>query len=447
MTAAKEKLPESRQEFLKRAWKDAPDGYLSPYQQMRVCVLYDVLKEIGDKIPYGLRDGKPNCQWIADRVQVSGKGVKHPERQSIRDIVDKITNDTDWFPGKASGKKRGPAPLLTSAKRRAIASSMMAAKARDLEPSYNLALAQCPLATTNPITQLPFTEKYIRHVFTEDCYDNSPDHPWKFQRCLQKTWLPAPVRKERADFAKRELSQAMPAVWYFHNLIWFDPSSTIIPSGPKKSADQDQAAKPDMRYISDDAKEYSRNLKGPQYAKTQASKGDKRFRWVLVLSRGRVGIMVMDEGWSECSQGMATFVERLPKLLNTMLGSDTAKPKVLYSDRGSGMYVPRTGQATGGYAEAVEAQGFRLYGGTDNKGQPADLADVLLHETAVSHVQKRIRLTRPRKPWLETREQFVARVQRIAKEVNKSVDLVGICCEYPTRLRTLVEKKGDRLRK
>ena len=75
------------------------------------------------------------------------------------------------------------------------------------------------------------------------------------------------------------------------------------------------------------------------------------------------------------------------------------------------------------------------------------MADVLLHETAVSHVQKRIRLTRPRKPWLETREQFVARVQRIVKDVNKSVDLVGICCEYPTRLKTLVEKKGDRLRK
>ena len=122
------------------------------------------------------------------------------------------------------------------------------------------------------------------------------------------------MRKERAEFGKRELSQAMPGVWYFNNLIWFDPNSTIIPNGPKKSADQDQAAKPDMRYISDDAKEYSRNLKGPQYAKTQASKGDKRFRWVLVLSRGRVGIMVMDEGWRERAQGMATFVERLPKL-------------------------------------------------------------------------------------------------------------------------------------
>ena len=144
---------------------------------------------------------------------------------------------------------------------------------------------------------------------------------------------------------------------------------------------------------------------------------------------------------------MATFVGMLPKLLTKMLGHKTPKPKVLYSDRGSGMYVPRTGQATGPYAEAVEQKGFRLYGGVDNRAQPADLADVLLHETAVSHVTKRIRATRPRNPWLETREDFTSRMRRIVANVNQCVDLVGICCEYLTRLEALVDKKGDRLRK
>ena len=86
---------ESRQEFLSKAWKGAPDGYLSPYQQMKACVLYDVLKELGHQIPYGLRGEKPNCQWIADRVQVNGKGAKHPERQSIKDLVEKIKADKD----------------------------------------------------------------------------------------------------------------------------------------------------------------------------------------------------------------------------------------------------------------------------------------------------------------------------------------------------------------
>ena len=370
---------------------------------MRVCVLHEVLKEIGNQIPYGLRDGKPNYQWIADRVVVNGNDSGHPHRQSIRQLLEKIEADDGWFQGKTSGVKRVPAPRLRSAERRAIAKSMMAAKKNDLEPSYNLALTQCPIATTNPMTQPPFTEKYIRQVFTQDCYDNSPEHPWKFQRCLQKTWIPEPVRKERADFGQKELDKKIPGVWNFNNLIWFDPNSTIIPSGPKKAADQDQSAKPEVRYISDDAKEYSRNLKGPKYAKTQAGKGDKRIRWVLVLSRGRVGVTVMEEGWGEDAESMATFVGRLPKLLNTMLGRDVSKPKVLYSDRGSGMYAPFTGQATGPYARAVEREGFRLYGGLDNKAQPADLADVLLHETVVSHVMKRLRYTRPKKPWLETR--------------------------------------------
>ena len=226
--------------------------------------------------------------------------------------MEKIESDEGWFPGKTSGVKRGPALLLTSAKRRAIAKSMMAAKKNDLEPSYNLALTQCPIATTNPMTKLPFTEKYIRQVFTQDCCDNSPEHPWKFQRCLQKTWIPEPVRKERAVFAQGELDALMPGVWYFNNLIWFDPNSSIIPSGPKKAADQDQAAKPEKRLFWDDAREYSRNLKGPKYAKTQAGRGDKRFRWVLVLSRGRIGVAIMDECWGEDAESMAIFVGRLP---------------------------------------------------------------------------------------------------------------------------------------
>ena len=57
----------------------------------------------------------------------------------------------------------------------------------------------------------------------------------------------------------------------------------------------------------------------------------------------------MDEGLGEDEEGMAIFVKQLPKLLNTMLGRNVSKPKILYSHRGSGMYVPRTGQATESY--------------------------------------------------------------------------------------------------
>ena len=100
MAAPKAGQPENRQEFLRRAWKDAPDGYLSPYQQMRVCVLHEVLKEIGNQIPYGLRDGKPNYQWIADRVIFDGKDGGHPHRHSIWQFLEKIEADDGSFQGK-----------------------------------------------------------------------------------------------------------------------------------------------------------------------------------------------------------------------------------------------------------------------------------------------------------------------------------------------------------
>ena len=98
---------------------------------------------------------------------------------------------------------------------------------------------------------------------------------------------------------------------------------------------------------------------------TQCSWGDRRIWWVLVMSRGRVAVEVMPEGWKDDAAGMGQFARRVPNILNRMLGSSAAKPKVLYNDCGPGMFVPRTGQATGSYAEGVEAAGLCLYTGAD----------------------------------------------------------------------------------
>ena len=50
-------------------------------------------------------------------------------------------------------------------------------------------------------------------------------------------------------------------------------------------------------------------------------------------------------------------------------------------------------------------------------------------------------------PWKETRQDFQARVARVAKEANSKCDLRLLCCEYLTRLEMLVQTKGDRLKK
>ena len=97
---------------------------------------------------------------------------------------------------------------------------------------------------------------------------------------------------------------------------------------------------------------------------------------------------------------------------------------------------------------AAERKGFRLYTGPDASAQPADIADILLHETAVSLFKRALGRSRPRaKPWLETRNEFAARAKAVAREANKQCNFKQLCCEYLERLRLLVEARGDRLRK
>ena len=85
-----------------------------------------------------------------------------------------------------------------------------------------------------------------------------------------------------------------------------------------------------------------------------------------------------------------------------MLGKDARFPKVLFTDRGTGMYSPQ-GYVVRDYAAAVEDSGFRLYWGAHAKQQSPDMGDVLLHETAVSWVRSQLRKTRPEGlPWEET---------------------------------------------
>ena len=425
-------------EELAELWLHAQPGRLSAKEQLRAMALRDAMQD--------LKDGQVNLQWIANKLTVGGGGC--PTREAVRLLLLRIDGDSEWYPGKSYQTQHGPAPMLTKAKRRAIATSMMAAKKRGHEPSTALAVHFCPAATLNPATSAPFTPKYIRKVFTEDCYDLTPENPWQFQRCLQKTWLPPALQAQRLAWAKKELAEARPPVWYFNNLVWLDPCYTIIPAGPKKAADLEQAARGTKRYLSNDARAYSRNLRAPKQCTTQCSWKDRRVWWVLVMSRGRIAVEVMPEGWKDDAAGMAMFAQRLPGVLKRMMGRGTATPKVLYSDRGPGMFVPRTGQATGAYAEGVQKAGLRLYTGTDASRQPADLADVLLHETAIACFKRNLAAASPAgDPWKETHQQFQARVASVVKEANKRCNFRLLCCEYLTRLETLVQQKGDRLKK
>ena len=70
---------------------------------------------------------------------------------------------------------------MTARKRRALATSMMAAKARGELPCYETAVTYCKSSSFNTTTQAPFSRGTINRVLTTDCYDETPDHPWEFR--------------------------------------------------------------------------------------------------------------------------------------------------------------------------------------------------------------------------------------------------------------------------
>ena len=356
--------------------------------------------------------------------------------------------DPDWYPGKQGGAKRGRKTLLTPAKRRCIARSAMAAKQqRGDEPCVEAVLHACPRATLNPETQKPFCDKTIRKVFKEDCYDFVPEFPWRFQTPLQKVFLPDSVKALRLAMAQRLLGSHPRSAWWARHIVWFDPCSSIIPGSQKQYDLMRQACKGNKRYISDDAKLYSPNLSGPPTAMKQRSWGGKKVNWFIVLARGVAHVEVMPEHWNLDGAGLAEFVARLPDILRRMLGDAAPLPRVIFTDRGTGMYNP-AGRIVSKYADAVGASGFRTFWGEDATPQSPDMGDILLHETAVAWLRRGLRREKPCvTPWEETQVQWAQRARRVVQRINVEFDVKGLCAEFPQRLDAVAASQGERLRK
>ena len=392
-----------------------------------------------------MHGGQPNLAWIASQLTKSGGGA--PTRAALHELFAKIDGDPEWFPGKHSGVKRGPKPLLTAAKRRCIAASAMAAKKRNLEPCVAAVVNACPAATLNLGTGKPFCDEKIREVFTNDCYDFDPEYPWKFQRAMQKVYLPKAVKDHRVAMARYLLRYGKSPAWWAQHVAWFDPCASIIPGSQKQYDQMRQAYKGSKRYISDDAKMYSPNLLGPPTALKQRQWEGTKVNWFMVLARGVVHVEVMPTDWKLNGKGMALFVERLPAILRKMLGAGARLPRHAFTDRGTGMYNP-VGKVVHEYADAMEAASMHLYWGRDAARQSPDMGDVLLHETAVSWFRKRMRNERPEGlPWHETTEQWARRARRVVAAVNQEYDVSGLCGEFRGRLEDLVAREGDRLPK
>ena len=198
--------------------------------------------------------------------------------------------------------------------------------------------------------------------------------------------------------------------------------------------------------MSNNARMNGTNLSGPETALKQRTFSGKKINWVILLARGIVVVKVLPSDWQLCGEGMAYVARRLVGWLRDALGPGTRLPRVVLTDRGTGMYAP-AGQIVGAYDRALRGAGLRSFFGPDAKQQAADMGDLLLHETAVSWVRNHLRRNKPHcLPWMETEEQWGKRVEDAVEHVNSRFNVRNLCLAFPKRLRMCADGSGGRLR-
>ena len=138
----------------------------------------------------------------------------------------------------------------------------------------------------------------------------------------------------------------------------------------------------------------------------------------------------------------------VPKLLaavNVRFPSAARKPSWVFVDRGRGFYHPGTGKITPEFKQALKDAKFKAFWGDDASLQPGHLQEVMLHETAVAWLRRRLTETLPRRPWEETPAAFATRLRNCCAHVNDNHDVSGLCHGFPKRVQKLVDYKGNRL--
>ena len=325
----------------------------------------------------------------------------------------------------------------------------MAEKRAGNEPSVNAVRARCPVASTNPSTGEPFTDKYILQVFRARCTDEGSDLPWGQYAPNQKTALSPEMIQARWNWARAQLRLEHPPEWYFRHCVWLDPCSTILSVAPRAAFDESQAAYgKGKRWMSADTRVRSRNTRASPYATKQQQFGDRRVWWFIIMTRGKVHFEIMPPEWTQTGEGMATMVDGLEGVLHKMLGRDAALPRILASDRGPGLYQSSTGHIVRKYNDALKANGFRTYAGEDASKQPPDIPDVLPHETAVGWARTYMK-KRPlsKADGLEGMEmQLKKLLLACQRHINAEFDVEGLCRSFPRRLGELNTKQGERLK-
>ena len=105
---------------------------------------------------------------IIEGLPLGQSHTRDPLRR-IGKLLKKMASDADWFPGKVYGSLGGRPPALSETNKAVIANSTMSMKARGIEPTYALIVAQCPNASVSMhrkvSSDLPLAEAYASLMY------------------------------------------------------------------------------------------------------------------------------------------------------------------------------------------------------------------------------------------------------------------------------------------
>ena len=277
---------------LEKLWKCGKKGYLSPLEQVKAWALSEAGKDPAE---------------IAEKVVKIGGG--HPSREAIRQLLDRIDEDPDWYPGKRAKAEYGRKPVLRGTKRKQVAATAMRLKKQGVEPTYSSIVANCPAAVRNPDTGVPVRPNSVYAVLKEDCYDRVPACPWNHERVLSRTAISEDAKEQRLRWARWMVGENHTAGWFFQNVIWVDLCNSILPNDKAKAWRQTMARKGGKRWHSPDAKHHSRNLQMNKTPVRQCAWGDEKVWWLPLLTRGKLHIEVLPEDFpGEKSTGVGIAV-------------------------------------------------------------------------------------------------------------------------------------------
>ena len=422
---------------LRELWMSGREGTLCPLEQLRAWALRQVYLEEG----YA---EKGLYVKIAAKVQKVGGGAPGPD--AVRKLLLAMVADPDWHPGKTSEAPRGRKRALSPQARGTIKRCAEALKKGHLEPTYPLILARCPNATRNPATGEPVDKRAVYEVFRTQCYDEGAEVPWAHVARQQKVALSPAVQAKRLAWAEHMTQDvAHTEAWYYRNVVWTDVCHSLLPRTEAKAREQALARKAGKGWISGDCKRYSRNLRGKREALRQNSWGVEKVWWAPVLARGKLHVDLLPETFlGERPDSIQEVVAKIPAMLRARCRRGP-KPRTVMTDRGPGFYHAAIGKITAQYRDALREHGLRPLMGEDASRQAGDSQEVMLHETAVAWLRRRLALTVPARPWLETREAYGKRLKAQAAYLNARCDVEGLCRAFPGRLRELLDNAGDRL--